>query len=109
MRLHMLGRTFYGTCLIGLGIQQFVHAGFLPIFLPGWPTWLPGANVLAYVFGAFLIVIGVVSFLDMCNRELALISAGIFLTLFFAFMALIFYSSIQTVIIWAPGRTLSNC
>lgn len=81
MHLLLVGRKFYGTCMIGLGIQQFIHAGFLPVFLPAWPASLPGVNFFAYFFGAMLIVIGAAILLEKNTPQAALITGAIFLVL----------------------------
>ena len=68
------GRAFFGFCLIGLGAQQFQHGEFRPVFLPDWPAWLHN-SVLAYIFGAALILAGGLIALAKNARKVALISA----------------------------------
>lgn len=52
-----LGRTFYGVAVIGTGILQLVTANFMRL-VPQLPAWVPVPHVLACMFGAILIVIG---------------------------------------------------
>ena len=76
------GRKFYGVCLAGLGIQQIIHADFIPVILPAWPAWIPGGALWAYLFGAVLIVIGAAIVFEKHGRAIALITGGVFLLLF---------------------------
>ena len=79
--LLVVGRKFYAVCLTGLGIQQLVYAGFLPVILPAWPVWIPGVVLWAYLFGAILIISGVAILFEKFGRTIALISGGVFLLL----------------------------
>jgi len=80
--LTQAGRKFYGVCLAGLGIQQIIHADFIPVILPAWPAWIPGGAVWAYLTGAALIIIGAAMFIEKHGRTIALITGGLFLLLF---------------------------
>jgi uncharacterized membrane protein len=77
-----VGRKFYGVCLIGLGIQQIVYAGFIPVVLPSWPDWIPGVTLCAYFSGAILIGTGVAIFFEKQARTFALVSGTVFCLLF---------------------------
>lgn len=76
------GRKFYGICLAGLGLQQFIYAGFLPVILPAWPSWIPGPVLWAYLFGAVLIGAGTAILFEWRGRTVALVSGGVFFALF---------------------------
>jgi uncharacterized membrane protein len=81
-KLIQAGRKFYGVCIVGFGIQQLVYAGFLPVILPAWPSWIPGVALFAYIAGVALIVIGAALVLEKNGRTCSLVLGGVFLLLF---------------------------
>src|SRR5690242_8722067 len=89
-----VGRIFYGVCLIGLGIQQWIYAGFLPVILPAWPEWIPLQNLWAYLFGAILVSVGIAIVAEKRARTLSLYLGGVLLlmTLLFHVPHLIFFN-----------------
>lgn len=88
-----IGRIFYGLCLIGLGFQQFQYGDFRPVFAPDWPGWLHH-SVLAYIFGAALVLAGGTIALAKNARKVALITATVFL-LFFLLFHFVFLSLVS--------------
>ena len=82
MQLLVVGRKFYGACLMGLGIQQLIYANFLPIILPAWPSWFPGVSFWAYILGIMLMAIGGAILAEKHTRTISLFSGGLFLVLF---------------------------
>jgi uncharacterized membrane protein len=52
------GRIFYGLGIVGLGIQHFVIATYVPVILPSLPGWLPFQGAWPYAVGLFLIAAG---------------------------------------------------
>lgn len=79
------GRIFYGFGIAGLGIQQFIYAGFRPVFLPPWPLWLQSSTVLAYLAGLALLAAGIFIMLGKKTGPISLWLGGFFLFLFLAF------------------------
>ena len=79
--LTLAGRKFYGTCIIGLGIQQLIYASFLPVILPAWPDWFPGMSLWAYFFGVILIAVGGAVLFEKEVKKIALITGGVFLSM----------------------------
>ncbi len=53
-----IGRIFYAIGLIGIGVQHFIFADFIPVMVPVWPSWIPGRSFWAYAAGAALIAAG---------------------------------------------------
>jgi len=65
-----LGRIFFALGIIGIGIQQFVIADFVPVILPSFPSWLPLRPLWVWAIGAFLIFTGA-AILFRCGATLA--------------------------------------
>jgi uncharacterized membrane protein len=60
-KLNKTGQVFFGICLAGLGLQQFIYPGFRPFLIPQWPAWIPGdTSIWVYLTGAALILVGLV-------------------------------------------------
>ena len=76
------GRWFYGICMAALGIQQLFYADFRTVFLPQWPSGVPGLAVCAYLAGAALIGVGASIIFEKKARMVALILGIILLGLF---------------------------
>jgi uncharacterized membrane protein len=53
-----IGSAFYALGIIGIGVQQFVIADFVPVILPSFPSWIPLRPFWVWVIGAFLIFTG---------------------------------------------------
>lgn len=78
-----VGRAFYSLALIVYGIQQFYFGTFRNVFFSPYQEHLPFLNVIAYLFGLYLIVSGVLIFIDKRGKEVALLLGTVFLLLFF--------------------------
>jgi uncharacterized membrane protein YphA (DoxX/SURF4 family) len=76
------GRTFYALALIVYGIQQFYFESFRNVFFSPYQNYLPLLNILAYLFGIYLIVSGVLIIAERKGKEASLILAAVFLVLF---------------------------
>jgi uncharacterized membrane protein len=76
------GRTAFGICLIGLGIQGMFYSDFDPVFLPDASSWLPFHTALEYVWCLMLILSGLSIILEKKSKEVSLVLGGIFLILF---------------------------
>jgi len=75
------GRSFYGTCMAGLGIQQLFYAKFRSVFVPQWPSGIPGLAFWAYLASAALIGAGMAIIFEKKGRGVALVLGGILLAL----------------------------
>jgi len=78
-----IGRIFYGLAITGIGLQQLQYGEFRPVLLPGWPSWLPGMTVCAYLAGVALTGTGLAICLDRKTRSVTLALGGVFLGLFY--------------------------
>lgn len=77
-----VGRIFYAVGLIGIGVQHFIFADFIPVILPVWPSWMPGSHApFAYTIGAVLVAVGLAILFDIKGRVVAAIAGAVFLLL----------------------------
>jgi uncharacterized membrane protein len=76
-----IGRIFYAIGLIGIGIQHFLFADFIPVMLPYWPRWIPGRPFWAYAAGAALIAAGAAILLGIQAGRVAAITGAAILVL----------------------------
>ena len=72
-------RVFYAIGLIGIGIQHFLFAAFMPVILPAWPPWIPGGPAWPYVVGAALISAGAAIMFSSRARPVAAVTGLVFL------------------------------
>lgn len=76
------GRAFYALALIVYGIQQFYFGTFRNVFFSPYQEHLPLLNILAYLFGLYLVVSGVLILVHKNGKKAALLLGGVFLILF---------------------------
>jgi uncharacterized membrane protein len=76
-----IGRVFYAIALIGIGVQHFIFADFIPVMVPVWPAWIPGRPFWAYVAGAALIAAGAAIIFDIHARTVAALAGTAILVL----------------------------
>jgi uncharacterized membrane protein len=76
-----LGRTFYAIGLIGIGVQHFIFANFIPVVVALWPAWMPGRQLPAYLVGVALVVAGVAILFNFEGRLVAVVTGAAFLLL----------------------------
>jgi uncharacterized membrane protein len=76
-----VGRIFYAIGLIGIGVQHFVFADFIPVIVPAWPGWIPGRPFWAYAIGAALIAAGLAINFNWKGRTVAAILGAAILIL----------------------------
>ncbi len=81
MNLVKAGRCFFAVCLIGLAGQQFYYANFRPVFIPPWPSHIPGETILVYLFSMALIIAALAILTGKNARTAMLILGGGFLVL----------------------------
>jgi hypothetical protein len=53
-----IGFIFYGTAIAGLGFLEIYYRDFPYMLIPSRHSWIPGLAILAYTFGAMLILAG---------------------------------------------------
>jgi len=80
--LAKIGRWFYAICLVGMAGQQFYYGSFRPVFVPPFPSSIPGQSVLVYLLSLFLIGAAVALVLEKEVRTTMLFLGGLFLALF---------------------------
>jgi len=76
-----VGRAFYAVGLIGIGVQHFIFANFIPVVVALWPAWMPGRQLPAYLVGIALIVAGVAMLFNIEGKGVALLTGAAFLML----------------------------
>jgi uncharacterized membrane protein len=76
-----IGRIFYAIGLIGIGIQHFIFADFIPVMVPSWPSWIPGRSFWAYAAGAALIAAGTAIIFSKQAKTVAAIAGAAILLL----------------------------
>ena len=57
-RLILVGRTFFGLALLGLGAEHFVFRQFVTGRAPAWPAGVPGELPWVYGWGAVVMLVG---------------------------------------------------
>ena len=75
------GRGFFAICLVGLAGQQFYYGDFRPVFVPAWPSPMPGQIVLVWLFSLFLIGAAIALVAEKMARTAMLVLAWLFLAL----------------------------
>jgi hypothetical protein len=80
--LAKIGRWFFAICLVGLAGQQFYYGSFCPVFVPAFPSLIPGQMVLVYLLSLFLIGAAVALVLEKEVRTSMLLLGGLLLALF---------------------------
>jgi uncharacterized membrane protein len=78
------GRCFYGSGMVGLGIQQFIDSDFRPVIMPPEPLWLHFNHIGAYITGIIMIVVGALIIINK-NKSAWLFLGGMLLLFFLAF------------------------
>lgn len=76
------GRAFYSLALVVYGIQQFYFGTFRNVFFSPYQEHLPLLNILAYLFGFYLVASGVLILVGKRGKKAALLIASVFLILF---------------------------
>jgi uncharacterized membrane protein YphA (DoxX/SURF4 family) len=94
--LAKIGRWFYAISLVGLAGQQFYYGSFRPVFVPAFPSAVPGQIVLVYLFSLFLIGAAVALVLEKEVRTWMLLLGSLFL-------ALVLFCHIPYELLFDPG------
>src|SRR5476649_1689944 len=80
--LSKIGRIFYGIAMAGMGIQTIYYHDFPYMMIPGRHAWIPGLVMVAYIFGAMLVLAGVGIVFEKKPRPLSLLLGTILLLIF---------------------------
>lgn len=75
-----IGRLFFATALLGLGIEHFLFRAFVTGRAPEWPASIPGGTAWAYLSGAAIIVTGM-AIIAGKKARVAAILAGVLILL----------------------------
>jgi uncharacterized membrane protein len=107
-KLTTLGRLFVAIAMIAFGIQHFIYMNFVTRVVPQLPPWMPAHSVLACIFGAFLIVVGIAIIIGKEARTLALLLGGIILVLFvLLYLPLVFADPQNGGLLTKAGKALA--
>jgi uncharacterized membrane protein YphA (DoxX/SURF4 family) len=74
-----VGRIFYAIGLIGIGVQHFIFANFIPVIVPGWPAWIPDRPFWVCAVGVALVAAGISILFNIKARTVAVITGAVFL------------------------------
>jgi uncharacterized membrane protein YphA (DoxX/SURF4 family) len=77
------GQVFYSLALIVYGVQQFYFSSFRNVFFSAYEKYLPFLNVLAWLFGLYLIVSALFILTGKKVFKVSAILGFVFLALFF--------------------------
>jgi uncharacterized membrane protein len=73
--------VFYAIGLIGIGVQHFIFANFIPVVVALWPAWMPGRQLPAYLVGIALVVAGAAILFNFERKIVAVATGAAFLLL----------------------------
>lgn len=80
------GTAFFGSALIGSGLQQLIQRDFVRL-VPAVPSWLPQPAVSALMSGALLVVTGVAVLFEKKRRIAAVVVGSLLLVLLLLFVS----------------------
>ena len=75
------GRWCFAISLVGLAGQQYYYGDFRPVFVPEWPSPMPGRIALVYLFSLLLIAAAIALVSERMARTAMLLLAWLFLAL----------------------------
>lgn len=105
-RIIWLSQKAYSLCIIAMGIQQLAYGDISDNFFPSIVLANTAFHPLSYLWGIGFALSGVALLLNKKAFEISLISAGIFLVLFFLAQVpyMLFVSShTSSLLYWAPA------
>jgi uncharacterized membrane protein YphA (DoxX/SURF4 family) len=85
-------RSFYALALIVYGIQQFYFGTFRNVFFSAYQERLPLLNILAYLFGVYLVITGLFILSGKNGKRSALLILGIRMRVIALLLALMIFS-----------------
>ncbi len=80
--LFNIGRVFYGIAIAGTGIHIIYYHDFPYWLIPPKHGWIPGLAVVAYIFGALLVLTGVGIVFKKMTMPISLVTGTILLLVF---------------------------
>ena len=80
--LSNIGRIFYGIAIAGIGVQTIYYNDFPYMLIPPKHSWIPGLVMLAYIFGALLILAGACIVFEKKTRTISLLLGSVLLLIF---------------------------
>ncbi len=80
--LPVIGRIFYGIAIAVMGLQTIYYSDFPYMLIPPKHSSIPGLGIIAYVFGAMLILAGVCIVFEKKIRPASLLLGSILLLIF---------------------------
>ena len=81
-KLSNIGRIFYGIAIAGMGFLTMYYRDFPYMLIPPKHSWIPGLLILAYIFGALLMLAGVCIIFEKKTRPVALVLGTVLLLIF---------------------------
>jgi len=84
-KLNKVGQVFFGICLAGLGLQQFIYPGFRPVFIPEFPSWIPAGSAFVYFTGALLMGVGLIIIFNWKAASISFYTGFVFLVVLLVF------------------------
>lgn len=80
--LSAAGSIFYGIAIAGIGLLTIFYRDFPYMLIPAKHSWISGLTILAYIFGALLLLAGVCIVFEKNARPAALLLGTAFLLIF---------------------------
>ncbi len=82
INLSHLGRIFYGIAIAGIGFLTIYYRDFPYMLIPPKHSWIPGLVILAYIFGAMLMLAGACIIFGKKVRPISLLLGSALLLIF---------------------------
>jgi hypothetical protein len=80
--LSKAGRIFYGIAIAGIGFQTIYYSDFPYMLIPPKHSWIPGLVMLAYIFGAMLLLASASIVFEKRTRPISLLLGTVLLLIF---------------------------
>jgi hypothetical protein len=80
--LSNVGRIFYGIAIAGIGFLTIYYNDFPYMLIPPKHFWIPGLVMLAYIFGALLILAGACIVFEKKTSPISLLLGSVLLLIF---------------------------
>lgn len=80
--LSKIGRIFYGIAIAAMGFLTIYYHDFPYMLIPPKHSWIPGLAILAYIFGAMLILAGTCIVFEKKTKLASLLLGAVFFLVF---------------------------
>jgi len=80
--LSNIGRIFFGIAIAGMGFLTIYYGDFPYMLIPPKHSWIPGLVMLAYIFGAMLILAGACIVFEKKIKQVSLLLGSVLLAIF---------------------------